>query len=84
MGGKYLKEQVKIRDSVSEEGMSKLRSDILSDTSDLEGSLVSASSWYVCVCMHASVFKCRVVYVVMMCILFLYVFMYVYDVYLYK
>lgn len=43
-GGLYLREQLKTRDSVSDEGMIKLKSDILLDTSDLEIPSVSASS----------------------------------------
>jgi hypothetical protein len=43
-GGLFLREQLKNRDSVSDEGLLKLQSDILSDTSDLEAAPVSSSS----------------------------------------
>jgi hypothetical protein len=44
-GGSFLRGQLKTRDSVTDEGMLQLKRDILSDTSDLESSSVSASGW---------------------------------------
>lgn len=44
-GGSFLRGQLKTRDAVTDEGMMKLKKDILSDTSDLEESTVSSSGW---------------------------------------
>ena len=44
-GGSFLRGQLKTRDSVTDEGMLKMKRDILSDTSDLETSTVSAAGW---------------------------------------
>ena len=44
-GGTFLRGQLKTRDSVTDEGMIKLKMDILKDTSDLESASVSASGW---------------------------------------
>lgn len=44
-GGSFLRGQLKTRDSVTDEGMLKMKKDILSDTSDLETSTVAAAGW---------------------------------------
>lgn len=45
-GGSFLRGQLKTRDSVTDEGMMKLKMDILSDTSDLEAAPVPATKRY--------------------------------------
>ena len=44
-GGSFLRGQLKTRDSVTDEGMLKMKRDILSDTSDLETSAVAGAAW---------------------------------------
>ena len=45
-GGSFLRGQLKTRDSVTDEGMMKLKMDILSDTSDLEAAPVPSTKRY--------------------------------------
>ena len=44
-GGSFLRGQLQARDTVTDEGMIKLKRDILSNTSDLETSPVPSSGW---------------------------------------
>lgn len=46
-GGSFLRGQLKTRDSVTDEGMLKLKRDILSSTADLEVPTAPSSAWLV-------------------------------------